>query len=107
MAAAIGAAVLIALLAAFASVFRLGLLPPKLEQRSLAVGAATAHAIVGPKLERGDLTDVDTLTESYQIDTRIDRATLVANVHDKRQGRRPDRFTDGYRTVATSPPRPR
>lgn len=80
MAAAIGAALLIALVAAFLSVFRVGLLPPKIEKRSLSLGAATAHAVVGPKLERGDLTDIDALLESYQIDTRVDWAALVADV---------------------------
>jgi O-Antigen ligase len=80
MAAAVAGALLIALLAAFASVFRVGLLPPKLEPRSLAVGGATAHAIVGPKLDGGDLPDVDALTETTEVETRTNRAALVANV---------------------------
>jgi O-Antigen ligase len=74
------AATLIAVLAAIASVVQIGLSPPEVSSRSLTVGAATAHAIVGPKLDRGDLTDVDALTASTDVDTRIDRAELVANV---------------------------
>ncbi len=75
-----GAATLVALLAAVLSVYRVGLLPPKLESKDLAVGVATAHAIVGPKLDRGDVTDVDELTDTTDVDTRTDRGELVANL---------------------------
>ncbi|MEZ5062961.1 MAG: hypothetical protein R2700_15890 [Solirubrobacterales bacterium] len=80
LAAAIGASVLVALIAAFLSVFRVGMLPPEIQMRPLSAGVATGHALVGPKLERGDITDVDELTEAYEIDTRVDQAELVANV---------------------------
>lgn len=106
------AATLIAFLAAIASVVQIGLFPPEIKSRSLTVGAATTHAIVGPKLERGDLTDVDALTESTDVDTRIDRAELVANVISSsavvdriglRMGINPDAITAATQVTASVP----
>ncbi len=69
-----GVSAVVALLAAIASVCRIGLLPPEIAMRQLHTGAAVTHILVD--LPRGDKERVD----SADLETMTKRASLVGRV---------------------------
>jgi hypothetical protein len=73
---ALAASLIIAVVAAFLSVYKVGLLPPKLQSRALVIGAASTTLLVDDP--HSGVTDLEAGTE--QFGSLQARAALIANL---------------------------
>lgn len=70
----------VALLAAIASQYEIGLFPPKLERSELQIGAASTHAIVDPPGSRADRPGIDDLATYDEMLGIVERAGPLAQL---------------------------